>query len=218
MLWHMACFQVRQDELTGINKSLMMLVCMASTHEHTHISRVFACIHSTSHTHALTHALAGRGHQEPGRGRQGHHSLVSQLGADGKVGRTTMNHMRTQVLTKLLKNSLIGNSKTAMIAALRHVHTIHIASHHITSHPISSPASDNYEETLSTLRFANQVKALKTTVQPLEALTGPTHANVRTFRLLSTTRPWLPWWHIWRPKTSGSRQSSSSSAKACIGG
>ena len=56
-------------------------------------------------------------------------------------------HMRTladrrtlQVLTWLLKDSLGGNSKTAMIAAI-------------------SPA--DYEETLSTLRYADQAKKIK---------------------------------------------------------
>src|SRR5712671_4083021 len=45
-----------------------------------------------------------------------------------------------QVLTWLLKDSLGGNSKTAMIAAI-------------------SPA--DYEETLSTLRYADQAKKIK---------------------------------------------------------
>merc|ERR1719375_1432696 len=50
---------------------------------------------------------------------------------------------RASKLTFLLKDSLAGNSKTYMIAAL-------------------SPASDNCEETLSTLRFASSVKQIKT--------------------------------------------------------
>lgn len=50
---------------------------------------------------------------------------------------------RDSVLTKLLKNALGGNSKTIMIAAL-------------------SPADINYDETLSTLRFADRAKAIKT--------------------------------------------------------
>lgn len=49
---------------------------------------------------------------------------------------------RESKLTRILQNALGGNSKTAMIAAL-------------------SPASVNYDETLSTLRYANQVKAIK---------------------------------------------------------
>lgn len=49
---------------------------------------------------------------------------------------------RDSVLTKILKNALGGNSKTIMICAI-------------------SPAQDNYEETLSTLRYANQAKKIK---------------------------------------------------------
>lgn len=62
---------------------------------------------------------------------------------------------RDSTLTKLLQNALGGNSKTVMIAAL-------------------SPADVNYEETLSTLRFADRVKRIKNTVvvneNPLEKL------------------------------------------------
>jgi len=49
---------------------------------------------------------------------------------------------RESKLTRILQNALGGNSKTAMIAAI-------------------SPASVNYDETLSTLRYANQVKQIK---------------------------------------------------------
>lgn len=45
-------------------------------------------------------------------------------------------------MTWLLKDSLGGNSKTAMIAAI-------------------SPADVQYEETLSTLRYADQAKKIK---------------------------------------------------------
>ena len=62
---------------------------------------------------------------------------------------------RESVLTKLLQNALGGNSKTVMIAAL-------------------SPADVNYDETLSTLRFADRVKRIKNTVvvneNPIEKL------------------------------------------------
>ncbi|TPX35272.1 hypothetical protein SmJEL517_g02217 [Synchytrium microbalum] len=50
---------------------------------------------------------------------------------------------RDSVLTRLLQNALGGNSKTIMMAAL-------------------SPADINYEETLSTLRFMDRAKAIKT--------------------------------------------------------
>ena len=49
---------------------------------------------------------------------------------------------RESKLTRILQNALGGNSKTAMIAAL-------------------SPADVNFEETLSTLVYANQVKSIK---------------------------------------------------------
>ncbi|XP_063964719.1 kinesin-like protein KIF28P [Lytechinus pictus] len=50
---------------------------------------------------------------------------------------------RDSKLTMLLKNALGGNSKTIMIAAI-------------------SPADINYDETLSTLRYADRAKAIKT--------------------------------------------------------
>ncbi|XP_053565509.1 kinesin-like protein KIF13B [Bombina bombina] len=48
---------------------------------------------------------------------------------------------RDSVLTWLLKDSLGGNSKTAMVATV-------------------SPAADNYDETLSTLRYADRAKSI----------------------------------------------------------
>ncbi|XP_078377646.1 kinesin-like protein KIF28 [Oculina patagonica] len=67
---------------------------------------------------------------------------------------------RDSVLTKLLKNALGGNSKTIMIAAL-------------------SPADINYEETLSTLRFADRAKAIKTKAVVNES---PTEKLIRELR------------------------------------
>lgn len=49
---------------------------------------------------------------------------------------------RDSNLTRLLQDSLGGNTKTVMIAAL-------------------SPANYNYEETMSTLRYANRAKQIK---------------------------------------------------------
>lgn len=49
---------------------------------------------------------------------------------------------RDSALTRILQNALGGNSKTLMICAI-------------------SPASNNYEETLSTLRYADQAKKIK---------------------------------------------------------
>lgn len=45
------------------------------------------------------------------------------------------------VICRLLKDNLGGNSKTVMIATI-------------------SPSSDNYEETLSTLRYADRAKKI----------------------------------------------------------
>ena len=49
---------------------------------------------------------------------------------------------RDSCLTRILQNALGGNSKTLMICAI-------------------SPATDNYEETLSTLRYADQAKKIQ---------------------------------------------------------
>lgn len=48
---------------------------------------------------------------------------------------------RDSVLTWLLKDNLGGNSKTVMVATI-------------------SPAADNFEETLSTLRYADRAKRI----------------------------------------------------------
>lgn len=66
--------------------------------------------------------------------------------ADRAGGKNTRVPYRDSVLTKLLKNALGGNSKTIMIAAL-------------------SPADINYDETLSTLRYADRAKQIKTSAK-----------------------------------------------------
>ncbi|XP_053570753.1 kinesin-like protein KIF13A isoform X1 [Bombina bombina] len=65
-------------------------------------------------------------------------SLADQAAGKGK---TKFVPYRDSVLTWLLKDNLGGNSKTAMIATI-------------------SPAADNYEETLSTLRYADRAKRI----------------------------------------------------------
>ena len=68
--------------------------------------------------------------------------VISAL-ADRAMGKSkTVVPYRDSVLTRILQNALGGNSKTLMICAL-------------------SPAADNYEETLSTLRYADQAKKIK---------------------------------------------------------
>lgn len=62
--------------------------------------------------------------------------------SSGKKGKASLVPYRDSVLTWLLKDSLGGNSLTAMIAAI-------------------SPADINFEETLSTLRYADSAKRIK---------------------------------------------------------
>ena len=69
-------------------------------------------------------------------------NVISTLVEVQNGNKKKMIPFRDSVLTKLLKNALGGNSKTVMIAAL-------------------SPADINFEETLSTLRFADRVKQIK---------------------------------------------------------
>lgn len=65
-------------------------------------------------------------------------NVISAL-VDGKTHHIPY---RDSKLTRLLQDSLGGNTKTIMIAAI-------------------SPASDNYEETLSTLRYASRAKFIQ---------------------------------------------------------
>lgn len=65
-------------------------------------------------------------------------NVISAL-ADGKSKHIPY---RNSKLTRLLQDSLGGNTKTLMIAAI-------------------SPADYNYDETLSTLRYANRAKNIK---------------------------------------------------------
>ena len=60
----------------------------------------------------------------------------------GQLGKNTMIPYRESKLTMILANALGGNSKTTMIAAI-------------------SPATFNFDETLSTLRYADAVKSIK---------------------------------------------------------
>eukprot|EP00466_Bigelowiella_natans_P012990 jgi/Bigna1/57576/fgenesh1_pm.20_\ len=67
--------------------------------------------------------------------------VISSLAKKGGGAKGVFVPYRDSVLTWLLKESLGGNAKTVMIAAL-------------------SPADINYEETLSTLRYANRMKQI----------------------------------------------------------
>lgn len=68
-------------------------------------------------------------------------NVISALAANSN-GKSQRVPYRESVLTKLLMNALGGNSKTIMIAAI-------------------SPADLNYEESLSTLRYADRAKQIK---------------------------------------------------------
>ncbi|KAK7489441.1 hypothetical protein BaRGS_00019385 [Batillaria attramentaria] len=67
-------------------------------------------------------------------------ALADQSAGHGKKGNKFVPY-RDSVLTWLLKDNLGGNSKTVMVATI-------------------SPAADNYEETLSTLRYADRAKRI----------------------------------------------------------
>lgn len=68
-------------------------------------------------------------------------SALAEQSDSSKKKKKSCNHIpyRNSILTWLLRDSLGGNSKTIMIAAL-------------------SPADCNFNETLSTLRYANRAK------------------------------------------------------------
>ncbi|CAG0919052.1 unnamed protein product [Notodromas monacha] len=72
--------------------------------------------------------------------------------AENSQGKKVRVPYRDSALTKLLMNALGGNSKTIMVAAI-------------------SPADINYEETLSTLRYADRAKQIKTTAVVNESAT-----------------------------------------------
>lgn len=69
--------------------------------------------------------------------------VISKLAdaSSGKVRNDKFVPYRDSVLTWLLKDNLGGNSRTVMVATI-------------------SPAADNYEETLSTLRYADRAKRI----------------------------------------------------------
>eukprot|EP00049_Salpingoeca_infusionum_P002074 m.53616 g.53616 ORF g.53616 m.53616 type:complete len:1064 (+) comp11374_c1_seq1:292-3483(+) len=87
-------------------------------------------------------------------------NVISALAEQSSGKKETSVPYRNSVLTKLLKNALGGNSKTMMLAAI-------------------SPASSNYEETLSTLRYADRAKQIQTTAIVNES---PTDKLIRELR------------------------------------
>merc|ERR1711971_1548139 len=93
--------------------------------------------------------------------------VIFSLGAAAEAGKggKGMQHVpfRNSKLTYLLSDSLSGNSKTVMVAAV-------------------SPAGDNFEETLNTLRFAQSVKKVKTKAEKNEAASTDPQAIIRQLR------------------------------------
>lgn len=67
--------------------------------------------------------------------------VISTLAENAEGGKKHVPY-RDSALTRILTTALGGNSQTVMICAV-------------------SPANDNYDETLSTLRYADQAKKIK---------------------------------------------------------
>lgn len=100
-------------------------------------------------------------------------ALADACGGGKKQKKTGVIPYRESALTWLLRESIGGNSKTTMVAAI-------------------SPADMNYEETLSTLRYADRAKEIVCQAriagkQFFQCLTCPIF--VPLFRPLSTRTP-----------------------------
>lgn len=84
---------------------------------------------------------------------------------------------RDSKLTRILQDSLGGNTKTVMIAAI-------------------SPADYNYEETLSTLRYASRAKSIKNEPRinedPKDALLKQYEEEIRKLREALVTDTKMP--------------------------
>lgn len=84
-------------------------------------------------------------------------------------GRSKYVPYRDSKLTRLLQDSLGGNTRTLMVACL-------------------SPADNNYEESLSTLRYANRAKSIQNRPRinedPKEALLREYQEEIRKLRAL----------------------------------
>ena len=84
-------------------------------------------------------------------------------------GRSKHVPYRDSKLTRLLQDSLGGNTRTLMVACL-------------------SPAGDNYEESLSTLRYANRAKSIQNRPRinedPKDALLREYQEEIKQLRAL----------------------------------
>lgn len=68
--------------------------------------------------------------------------VISVLAENTEKGTNQFVPYRNSALTRILQNALGGNSQTIMICAI-------------------SPADDNYDENLSTLRYADRAKKIQ---------------------------------------------------------
>ena len=73
-------------------------------------------------------------------------NCINVLYENSRTGQQNHVPFRDSKLTRILKESLTGNSKTLMIANI-------------------SPSGHNYEDTLNTLKYANRTKNLKTNMK-----------------------------------------------------
>ena len=87
-------------------------------------------------------------------------AALADIASDPAKAKKIIVPFRDSSLTKLLKNALTGNSKSVMMAAV-------------------SPADINYDESLSTLKFADRVKRIKTQAVVNES---PTDKLIRELR------------------------------------
>jgi hypothetical protein len=102
----------------------------------TTLGRVIAALADPRRQVAGGPTTSGRSSPRPG-------SSHSRTKSRGGISGLEVVPYRDSVLTWLLKDSLGGNSKTAMVACI-------------------SPSASDYDETLSTLRYADQAKRIRT--------------------------------------------------------
>ncbi|CAD5115509.1 DgyrCDS4476 [Dimorphilus gyrociliatus] len=86
-------------------------------------------------------------------------NCISALCHQASSGKNQHIPYRDSILTSLLMNALGGNSKTVMLAAI-------------------SPDSENYEQTLSTLKYADRAKSIKTKAEVNRAETNKILADM----------------------------------------
>ena len=79
-------------------------------------------------------------------------NVINALAEQAKKGKKVFIPYRNSKLTRVLQESLGGNSVTVMLAAI-------------------SPAAYNYEETLNTLQYADRAKAIQLKARKNESMT-----------------------------------------------